>query len=132
MKENVRAGGIVVDPNKRIVLVFQQSKTWGIPKGGVESGEDIETAAKRELDEEIGLENLILVKKLGSLKRPSAMDTKDIRTIHLFLFKTNETEFNPKDVDKPEWFSIEEAVEKNSFKEEKEFLLKHKKEILEC
>ena len=132
MKENVRAGGIVVDLNKRIVLVFQHSKTWGIPKGGVENGEEIETAAKRELREETGLQNLMLIKKLGPLKRPSATDPKDIRTIHLFLFKASETMFNPKDVDRPEWFSLEDAIEKNSFKEEREFLMKHKKEILEC
>ncbi len=132
MDENVRAGGVIVGPDKRIVLVFQHSKTWGIPKGGVENGEEIETAAVRELNEETGLENLHLIKKLGIFRRPSALDKNDIRTIHLFLFKAGEVKFNPKDVDKPEWFSFEEAVEKNSFKEEKEFLLKHEKEILEC
>jgi len=132
MKESLRAGGVIVGPDKRIVLVFQHSKTWGIPKGGVESGEEIETAARRELDEEVGLEGLKLFKKLGVFKRPSALDNSDIRIVHIFLFKTDQFKFNTKDVDKPEWFSVEEAIKKNSFKEEKEFLLKHKKEILEC
>ena len=34
------------------------SKGWGIPKGGVEPGEDLEEAARREFFEETGVELL--------------------------------------------------------------------------
>jgi len=58
------AGGIVQNTNKDILFIFRLGK-WDLPKGKVEAGEDLETCALREVEEETGLKHLLLKKKLG-------------------------------------------------------------------
>ena len=54
--------GLVLDPDERLLLVrFQDGGTgetwWATPGGGIEPGEDLEAALRRELREETGLES---------------------------------------------------------------------------
>lgn len=54
------AAGVAIIWNKQILLVHPTGSSWqksalGIPKGGIESGEDILEAAVRELREETGI-----------------------------------------------------------------------------
>ncbi len=60
------AGAVVFyrNPDGKIEYLLIQnskSKTWGFPKGVIDSGEKLEEAALREAKEEAGLENLILI-----------------------------------------------------------------------
>ncbi len=57
MKAEVRAaGGVVVDPAGRIVLVHRpRYDDWALPKGKLDAGESFEDAALREVEEETGL-----------------------------------------------------------------------------
>jgi bis(5'-nucleosidyl)-tetraphosphatase len=57
-KKHVRASGAVVfrrTPRGIRLLVLRAYNNWDFPKGLVESGEDMLTAAKREVKEETGL-----------------------------------------------------------------------------
>lgn len=53
------SGGIVYNTKNEILFIHRLGK-WDLPKGKLEKGETIEENAIREVEEETGLENLIL------------------------------------------------------------------------
>jgi 8-oxo-dGTP pyrophosphatase MutT (NUDIX family) len=57
----LEAGGGLVFNSKGEFLVIQRNGVWDLPKGKLEEGEDFETAALREVEEETGLKGLQLV-----------------------------------------------------------------------
>ena len=57
------AGGIITNKNNETLMIFRRGK-WDLPKGKIEQGESIESAAEREIEEETGIGNLKLLKKL--------------------------------------------------------------------
>lgn len=58
------AGGIVENEQKELLFIYRLNK-WDLPKGKVEKGEDLQTCAKREIEEETGATNLIIHNKIG-------------------------------------------------------------------
>ena len=59
------AGGVVVDELGRLLAIKRLGK-WDLPKGKVEKREEIEDAAVREVEEECGLEQVVLIKPVTS------------------------------------------------------------------
>ncbi|HRH69961.1 MAG TPA: NUDIX domain-containing protein [Flavobacteriales bacterium] len=59
------AGGVVVDELGRLLAIKRLGK-WDLPKGKVEKREAIEDAAVREVEEECGLEQVVLIKPVTS------------------------------------------------------------------
>lgn len=57
------AGGVVKNPNGEILLIERLEK-WDLPKGKVEKGETLDSAAVREIEEETGLQNIFLKGKI--------------------------------------------------------------------
>lgn len=138
MKHAVSAGGIVVGPQGTIVLVEQKNNYWSLPKGHVNEGEDILEAAKREIYEETGIKLLNLVKPLGQYTRPGKTYGEGeemvpaLKTIHLFLFTTDQTDIKPIDPANPsaEWVRLNDVVSRLSSKQDQEYFESIKHEII--
>lgn len=59
LKEIVAAGGLVFNQDEKLLLIFRRG-FWDLPKGKLDDGETIEQCAVREVEEEVGLSNIIL------------------------------------------------------------------------
>ncbi|WP_298780506.1 NUDIX domain-containing protein [uncultured Polaribacter sp.] len=57
------AGGLVLNPKNEVLFIYRNN-IWDLPKGRIEKGESIETAGIREVEEECGIFNLSITKKL--------------------------------------------------------------------
>ena len=114
IRERQGAGGIVVrrEASRLHIALVRGDGLPGylLPKGGVERGETIEQAARREIEEEAGLTDLLLLDDLGTRERLNY--TRDRWQItHYFLFLTTQTGSAPTDPRHEylvEWFPLDE------------------------
>jgi 8-oxo-dGTP pyrophosphatase MutT (NUDIX family) len=98
--ERTSAGGVVVRPHggEPLIALARERSYEGpvLPKGGVEAGESLEQAARREIEEEAGLSRLTLITKLGVLERLSFDKSRWVIT-HVYLFTTDQLTGVPTD-----------------------------------
>lgn len=132
VKKSRSAGGVVVNQKGEILVVNQNGTSWSLPKGHVEEGEEALAAAKREIYEESGIKNLKLVKKLGIYQRwrinkNGGDDRSHLKTIEMFLFKTNEWKLKPLDPQNPQaiWLEKEKVAGLLTHLKDKEFFQNH-------
>lgn len=130
MNHTRSAGGIILNPDGRVAVVSQGGVSWSLPKGHIEEGEDALAAARREIYEETGLTAVELVRDLGSYQRfrlgaDGREDPVELKTIHMFLFTTAETELAPQDANNPEarWVEKEEVAGLLTHEKDREFFL---------
>lgn len=130
------AGGVVISLDGKILIVSQGGTSWSLPKGQLEANENTLEAAKREIHEESGISDLELIKELGSYTRYGiALDGGDdkrfVKTIHMFLFRTNQTQLKPIDPENPEalWLDKSEIADKLTHRKDKDFFIKSLSEI---
>jgi ADP-ribose pyrophosphatase YjhB (NUDIX family) len=121
--QETSAGGIVINSDGQIALAQHEDGAWSLPKGHVEANEDLEAAAKREIYEETGISHLKLIKQFPSYQRPDADRPNVLKTINIFLFKTEETELKPteKDIIGAKWVDKEQVAKILSYQKDKEF-----------
>ncbi|OGM11654.1 hypothetical protein A2Z22_02530 [Candidatus Woesebacteria bacterium RBG_16_34_12] len=125
-------GGVVIRKfrNKLVIALIKDKKYRGciLPKGGIENGELQETASRREISEEAGLNKLNFICKLG-IKERLTFEKTDWTKTHYFLFltkqKSGQQELEQGEEDYVlEWFELDnlpsffwpeqkESVEKN-------------------
>ena len=116
--ERPAAGGVVVrrDGATLYVAFARESDFPGyvLPKGGVDSGETDEQAARREIEEEIGISELKLLDDLGVRERLNFQKKRWVRT-HYFLYETTQVEGEPLDRSKhymgASWFPLDALPE---------------------
>lgn len=126
MKKSQSAGGVVVGPDKKILVIKQFGRylSYSLPKGHIEPGEDPLKAAIREVFEEGGISQLKLVKPLGSYERPNIHDPEETKTVLMFLFRTEQLDIISQDPDKdtePLWATVEETKNLLTHPKDKEF-----------
>ncbi len=87
------AGGIVLGEGGTIALVKRTGgAAWTVPKGHIDPGETDEEAARREIFEETGIQDLEHVADLGSYERyrigknGDDDDRSELKEVHLYLF----------------------------------------------
>lgn len=114
ISEDISAGGVVVrlQDNRIFLAVVTEGhlSKYVLPKGRLEKGENLETAAYREVAEEAGLTDLKLIANLGSRERLD-YSKKRWKKIHYFLFLTQQIEGQPTDTTydyQLYWFDLDE------------------------
>ena len=55
----IAAGGLITNPKGEILWIFRRG-FWDLPKGKLDEGETIQSCALREVQEETGINNIIL------------------------------------------------------------------------
>ena len=108
-KHTESAGGIVLNARGEVAMVRNGPGLpwWGFPKGHIDEGEEHLEAAKREIAEETGIRELSIARELGSYGRYKGKagggdDMSEYKTIHMFLFTTEQEDIAPIDPGKPE------------------------------
>jgi len=136
MRQEVSAGGIVYrERNGEIdVLVIKDSYgNLAFPKGHVEKGETIEQAALRETAEEVNLEDLKLIKKIGTTKFWFTFEGERIhKTLHLFLIKSEDPKREPSpqwEIKGCEWVKLNDLTKLKTYKNLKPIIDKAIKSI---
>lgn len=92
------AGGYVCCPVGDVVavLVIFRRGVWDFPKGTRDPGEDVETCARREVREEVGIDGLEITRPLGSTEHGYPRgDHYAVKTTHWYLMQTAERSFEP-------------------------------------
>ena len=127
-KRTESAGGVVLNHKGEVLVVNQHGTSWSLPKGHIDPGEDALAAARREIAEESGIRDLELIREFGSYSRHKIgkdreEDTSELKTIHMFLFRTSETALKPIDPHNPEarWVKPGEVEALLTHRKDKEF-----------
>lgn len=136
MKRAFSAGGVVfrVEKNSIFVLLISTrgGQVWALPKGLIEKGESPEKAAIREIEEETGIRGKI-VDELGEVSYWFRLkDEKYFKTVKYYLVQYSEGSINPDfEVDSAEWFEIDEALKRLTYKSDREILEKAMEKLSE-
>lgn len=97
-------GGLVYNKKGEVLFIFRNGK-WDLPKGGIEKHEEIEDTAIREVEEETGVQDLVITQKLQKTYHVFKRNgTYRLKITHWYEMKTDYTG--------PLLGQIEEGIEK--------------------
>lgn len=112
--EATSAGGVVarIDNNDRVYIAVTKEIDMPmhvLPKGGIEPGELPEITARREVSEETGITDLLLLELLGIEERLT-YHKNAWKTTYYYLFVTHERDVRPIDPHHTEtlWYPLDE------------------------
>jgi 8-oxo-dGTP pyrophosphatase MutT (NUDIX family) len=132
------SGGIVFrftpDQKDIEILLIQDSKgRWTIPKGHIEPGETAKMTARREIEEETGLKNVVVLGWLGKIHfKYRRLDKLVLMTTQIYLVRSLDSHEKPT----PErwmkgikWFPFAEALDAIEYDDIEKLMLIAKKKI---
>lgn len=122
VRRELSAGGVAVRQERGQWLVallkteHRRGKVWVLPKGHVEMDrkERVDEAAKREVQEEIGIQTLVVKEQLGTTRFVfQAEEALVKKTVHYYLMTTEQVELVPQAEEgfiDAGWFPISVAI----------------------
>lgn len=117
------AGGIVLDRNERLLMIFRRGK-WDLPKGKLDGNESKRRAAIREVKEETGAKKLRILQqvKLYPSKQPCTFHTYKegaenvLKATYWYLMRCNSDDpLEPQaseDITLAEWVPLDDVNER--------------------
>ena len=107
----IAGGGFLlrqVTNEKEIALIFRREK-WDIPKGKLDPGESYEECAVREVQEELGIQDILCKQPLGSTWHCYERKGRFcVKRTYWYEMETSDTVFHPQedeDIEEVAWFS---------------------------
>lgn len=105
-------GGFVTAPANHLLVIFRRGK-WDLPKGKLDEGESLEECAVREVEEETGLQNVILNSPLGiTFHTYHEKDQFILKESHWYLMEaSSQQKMTPQqneDIEACKWVAINE------------------------
>ena len=92
------AGGYVACPlpDDVALLLIHRRGVWDLPKGKQDPGEDVQACAQREVQEEVGIADLRVLRDLGTTQHgyPDG-DAYAVKTTYWYLMRTPDRTFEP-------------------------------------
>jgi ADP-ribose pyrophosphatase YjhB (NUDIX family) len=118
MKRVTAAGGIVINEDGEILLMYRRSK-WDLPKGHLDKGETLEQCAIREVGEETGLKSLKIVRPIGITEHQyfnHYNNEDEIKETHWFEMRATKNEsLQPQEEESIEWIRWVPADELSNY-----------------
>ena len=121
-KQETSAGGVVyrvVDGAPLFLLIRDAYHNWGFPKGHVETHEDPESAALREVEEETGLHTLTLRGPINTIDWYFRFRGRLVHKVcHFFLIESATAATSPQreeGITACKWLSLDDALGRVSY-----------------
>ncbi len=120
------AGGVIFRRNLKTkeveILLIQDAKDrWTIPKGHIEEGESARQTARREIQEETGLQEMKVLNFLGKINfRYRRVTSLVLMTTEIFLVRAlgDTDKLQPEEwMNGIKWFPVAEAVDKIEYED---------------
>lgn len=138
--EETSAGGLLIDFDRNplsTVIIGRYDRrgrmVWSLPKGHIEPGETREQTAKREIQEETGIEGEVLA-ELGSIDFTFIADGKRIhKTVHHFILRRTGGQVSTADVEVADvaWVALHDVADRLSYADERRLMAKVPKILAE-
>ena len=110
------SGGVIFNQDGNVLILKRTvERNWVLPKGRVEEGETLQDTAMREVEEETGINNLIIGMEMGLVRYTFFWVPDDVnytKTVHYFLMHVpNDVELKmEEDFSEYKWASEESAI----------------------